>query len=430
MRTVCASSSDRYQVRCIDQNLDENVLASESFASVPGSLRRGSTMLGERFDPEQAVLTTYGEAAQRDLGLCCPNTNDAALIASVPKEVLERDYGCGDPTRHIKEGETVLDLGSGAGKAVFLVSQIVGPKGQAIGVDMNDEMLTLARRNTPEFVKKVGFENVSFRKGRVQDLSLDLERLDQELAARPVRSAGDLSRLESRINALRLKNPLIADESIDAVISDCVLNLVRPEEKKALFSEIHRVLKRGGRAVISDIVSDETVPYHLRQNPELWTGCISGAMREDEFLQAFEDAGLYGIQIVERQSAPWRVIQGIEFRSVTVIAYKGKEGVCLDRKQAVIYRGPFREVTDDDGHVLKRGVRTAVCEKTFEIYSKAPYRDHVDLVEPRVPVPVLEIRPFPCGVGPLVRDPRETKGEGYLETTEAGPICKPGGGCC
>lgn len=388
-------------------------------------------MARDRFDPEQAVRQTYGEAAQRDLGLCCPVTaHDPRLLAAIPDEVLQRDYGCGDPTRHVREGETVLDLGSGAGKAVFLVSQIVGPKGRVIGVDMNDEMLALARRSAPAFAEAVGYDNVSFRKGRVQDLALDLERVDRELAERPVRSADELARVEARLSELRRRAPLVDDESVDVVISDCVLNLVRPEEKRALFAEIHRVLQRGGRAIISDIVSDEEVPHHLQQDPELWTGCVSGAMREDLFLQAFEEAGLYGITVVERQVEPWRVVQGIEFRSVTVVAYKGKEGACLDAKQAVVYRGPFREVTDDDGHVLRRGARVAVCEKTFGVYSKAPYREHFDLVEPRVRVPAEELRPFPCGVGALLRDPKETKGEGYLETTEARPVCTPGSGCC
>lgn len=386
-------------------------------------------MARETDDFEGAVRDVYGEAARRDLELCCPADYDPRLLAAIPAEVLERDYGCGDPTRHVREGETVLDLGSGSGKSVFMVSQVVGPRGRVIGVDMNDEMLALARRSTPEFVRNVGWDNVSFGKGRIQDLLLDLERVDRELALEPVRSAADLARFEARVAALRTEAPLVGDESVDVVISDCVLNLVRPEDKRRLFAEIHRVLRRGGRAIISDIVSDEDVPLHLQRDPELWTGCVSGAMREDRLLAAFEEAGLYGMTVVDRKEQPWRVVQGIELRSVTVIAYKGKEGACLDLRQAVVYRGPFKEVTDDDGHVLRRGVRVAVCEKTFGIYSKAPYREHFDLVEPRVPVEPLDARPFPCGVGMLVRDPKETKGEGYVETTEA-KVCTPGSGCC
>lgn len=380
---------------------------------------------------EAAVIARYTDAARNKDALCCPPPSyDPRLLAAIPARVMERDYGCGDPTVHVRPGETALDLGSGAGKAVFLLSQIVGPMGRVIGVDMNDDMLTLARGATSEFVTNVGYDNVSFKKGRIQDLALDLDLVDAELGANPPRSASELASLEARLETLRAEKPLIADGSVDVVVSDCVLNLVKPGDKTKLFREIHRVLRRGGRAIISDIVSDEDVPAHLMADPELWTGCVSGAMREDLFLQAFTDAGLYGVEVVARDGKPWRTVEGVEFRSVTVIAYKGKEGTCWDHKQAVIYRGPFSEVRDDDGHVLPRGKRVAVCQKTFEIYSRAPYRAHFDFVEPRVPVPEADVRLFPCGAGTLLRTPAETKGEGYAETTEAVACCAPGSGCC
>ncbi len=381
-------------------------------------------------DVERAVLDTYSAAAKAPAGLCCPSANDPALLAAVPAEVLERDYGCGDPTRHVRAGETVLDLGSGAGKAGYLLAQVVGPRGRVVGVDMNDEMLALSRRHLSGFAARTGLANLEFRKGRIQDLALDLEELDRHLAARPVKSSADLARAEAESARLRAEEPLVADGSVDVVVSDCVLNLVAPGDKERLFREIHRVLRRGGRAVISDIVSDEEVPAHLQRDPELWAGCISGAMREDRFVEAFEAAGFYGVQIVERAAAPWRTVEGIEFRSVTVIAWRGKEGPCWDRKQAVVYKGPFREVTDDDGHVLRRGVRVAVCEKTFGIYSRAPYAEHFALVEPREPVAPEEARPFPCGAGMLIRDARETKGGDYRITTDASGSSCAGGSCC
>lgn len=383
----------------------------------------------QTYDLEEAVRETYSAAAQAPAGLCCPASSDPALLAAVPAEIVERDYGCGDPTRHVRPGETVLDLGSGAGKAGYLLSQIVGPGGRVIGVDMNDEMLALSRRHLAAFAGRTGLSNLSFRKGRIQDLGLDLEALDAYLAANPVRSSADLARVEAETARLRAEAPLVPDQSVDVVVSDCVLNLVRPEDKSRLFREIHRVLRRGGRAVISDIVSDEEVPEPLQRDPELWAGCISGAMREDRFLEAFEQAGLYGATLLERPAKPWRTVDGIEFRSVTVVAYRGKEGPCWDRKQAVIYKGPFREVTDDDGHVLRRGVRVAVCDKTFGIYSRAPYAEHLSFVEPLDPVPLAEARPFPCGASMLVRDPSETKGGDYKATTEPVNACD-GGSCC
>ena len=381
---------------------------------------------------ETAVRRRYSEAAvRREADLCCPVVYDPAYLEVIPAEVLARDYGCGDPSRHLRPGETVLDLGSGTGKICFIASQVVGREGRVIGIDMNDDMLALARRSAPTVAQRIGYENVTFGKGRIQDLALDLERLEAYLAHGPVRTVDDLTRLESETSRLRAEAPLVASGSVDVVVSNCVLNLVRQEDKPRLLAEIFRVLRRGGRAVISDIVSDEDVPPHLQQSPDLWSGCVSGALREDRFLQAFEAAGFYGITIVARASDPWRTVEGLEFRSVTVVAYKGKDGPCLDHKQAVIYRGPFREVADDDGHVLRRGVRTAVCEKTFRILSRDPYRAHVDLVEPRVPVAPDDARPFACPKGALARDPRETKGADYRLTSEAaGPVCSADGDCC
>ncbi len=389
----------------------------------------------ETFEAEAAVRQRYtGAAKAPEAGLCSPSKYDEKLLAAIPAEVLDRDYGCGNPSEYLRPGETVLDLGSGAGKICFIASQIVGASGRVIGVDMNDEMLALARRAAPEVARRVGFSNVTFKKGRIQDLALDVEELDRRLGARPIRSAEELRDLEVEIAALCRQRSLVPDDSVDVVVSNCVVNLVHSEDKRKLFTEIHRVLKDGGRSVISDIVSDEEVPEPLRRDPDLWSGCISGALREDRFLESFEEAGLVGISIAERGVEPWRTVEGIEFRSVTVVAYKGKEGPCLDQKDAVIYRGPFREAVDDDGHLLRRGVRTAVCEKTFRLYSKAPYRDHFELVPPRVLVPLEEAPPFPCAKGALLRDPRETKGHDYHATTDVASACctpaKDGGGSC
>ncbi len=385
--------------------------------------------MGEGFDVEAAVRDRYMAAARvAEPALCCPTAYDPGLLAAIPTEVVARDYGCGDPTRHVHPGETVLDLGSGSGKACFLACQVVGPSGRVIGVDMNDEMLALARRAAPEVARRVGFANVEFRRGRIQNLRQDPTWLDDRLRQRPVRSAEGLALLEGDIAAQERDRPLVTDRSIDVVVSNCVLNLVRPDEKRALFGEIFRVLRRGGRAIVSDIVCDEDVPSELRADPELWSGCVSGAFREDALLEAFEAAGFYGITILARSQAPWRAVEGIEFRSITVAAWKGKEGPCWDQKHAVVYRGPFRQVEDDDGHVLRRGVRTAVCGKTFDIYSQEPYLSHLELVPPREAVPIEDASPFPCSGGALRRDPRETKGPGDHVTTAPPASCGPRGG--
>ena len=192
--------------------------------------------------------------------------------------------------------------------------------------------------------------------------------------------------------------------------------------KESMFEELYRVLKKGGRAVISDIVSDEEVPLHLQQDDHLWSGCICGAYTEEGFLQAFEKAGFYGIEILKRDAEPWQTVEGIEFRSVTVRAWKGKEGPCLERNQAVIYKGPFSNVKDDDGHVIRRGQRYAVCDKTYNLYKKAPYAEHFEFIAPREEVPVEGAKEFDCSRD-STRHPRETKGMDYDATTEASDCC-------
>lgn len=385
---------------------------------------------------EDATRRRYSEAARTvAASLCCPQSYDPRWLAAIPDEVLARDYGCGNPTRFLRSGEVVLDLGSGSGKNCFIASQLVGRDGRVLGIDMNDEMLDLARRNTNEVARRVGFGNVTFKKGRIQDLGLDLELLDRHLAEHPVQSIGGLAEMEAVIGRLRQEQPLVASESVDVVTSNCVLNLVRAQDKAGLFAEIYRVLKAGGRAVIADIVSDEQVPEQLTRDPELWSGCVSGALQEERFLEMFEQQGFHGLTVIDRQQAPWRVIDGIEFRSATIVAYKGKEGPCLDQKHAVVYRGPFREVLDDDGHLFRRGVRTAVCEKTFRLFSREPYCSHVELIPPRMLVPLSEAPPFSCSNGSLRRHPRETKGSDYQLTSAAqSTACHPGNGtggaCC
>jgi len=384
----------------------------------------------ERHRTEAIVRERYAAGAKSPKAeLCCPVNYESDYLEVIPREVIERDYGCGDPSRYLREGETVLDLGSGTGKICFIAAQIVGPKGKVIGIDMTDEMLEVARRNAPIVAKRTGCANVEFRKGRIQDLALDLERLDQELERRPITNAASFLGADELAHELRVKHPLIANDSVDVVVSNCVLNLIEPKSKRQLFEEIFRVLKKGGRAVICDIVSDEPVPEELQDDPELWSGCISGALTEEGFLAAFENAGFYGIQILKRDAKPWRTVQGIEFRSATIEAFKGKQGECFERNQAVIYRGPFREVLDDDNHRMERGKRYAVCDKTYNLYKKAPYSKCFEFVEPIVDVLPAEAKPFDCSRTSL-RHPKETKGQDYDVTTKANNTCCDGGNCC
>jgi arsenite methyltransferase len=379
---------------------------------------------------EAVVLQRYAEASRKaEAGLCVPTNYDPSLLEVIPQEVIEKDYGCGDPSQYVREGETVLDLGSGSGKTCYIISQIVGPRGGVIGVDFNPEMLALARKYQTSVGAKIGFHNIEFRMGRIQDLRTNLELIDQYLQRHPIQSIADLAEFRDFENRIKHEQPLIADESIDVIVSNCVLNLVRPEDKKALFAEMYRVLKRGGRIAISDIVSDEPVAEHLAKDPELWSGCISGAFLEEEFFKAFEEAKFYGVHIENFQSQPYQTVEGIEFRSITITAQKGKEGPCIERNQAVIYRGPWKQVVDDDGHVLPRGARVAVCDKTFKLYSQPPYEGQFILVPPREEVPLEKGGIFDCSRDHK-RHPRETKGMEYNVTQISESVCGPAPICC
>ncbi|WP_038025662.1 methyltransferase domain-containing protein [Synechococcus sp. PCC 7336] len=383
---------------------------------------------------EQAVIERYEAGAQAPQpSLCCPTDYEGNYLAILPQEIIEKDYGCGDPTRFVNVGETVVDLGSGAGKNCYILAQKVGAEGRVIGVDFNDEMLTLARKYVDPMALKLGYSNTQFVKGKIQDLGLSLDLVAAWLREHPVSDLEGVAAYEAECDRLRREIPLVESDSVDVVISNCVLNLVRPEDKQQLFGEIFRVLKRGGRAVISDIVCDETPTAEILNDPELWSGCIAGAFREDEFLAMFEQAGFYGVEILVQQSEPWQTIDGIEFRSVTVRAFKGKEGACLDCKQAVVYKGPWKSVQDDDGHTLYRGQRMAVCAKTFDIYTspRGPYSPDVIGLEPYDPVPPDSAPEFNCAIN-AIRAPREMKGADYTVTSTAEPTscCEPQSSCC
>lgn len=211
------------------------------------------------------VSERYAEGAkQRQEALCCPVDYDTSLLALLPQEIIDKDYGCGDPSRYVQAGDVVLDLGSGGGKICYMAAQLIGNEGRVIGVDMTDDMLALARQYQPDMAEKLGGDRVSFKKGYIQDLALDVEALETYLSNNAVQSLQDLTALETWKQQQRQQQPLIADSSVSLVISNCVLNLVDKQDRQQMIEEIFRVLKPGGRVAISDIVCDESVPQHLQ----------------------------------------------------------------------------------------------------------------------------------------------------------------------
>ena len=191
---------------------------------------------------EISVLERYSEGArERQEALCCPVSYDNDLLAMLPDEIIERDYGCGDPSRYVQEGDVVLDLGSGGGKICYMAAQLVGKTGQVIGVDMNDDMLALARSYQDEMAQRLCGDRVRFLKGNIQDLALNIDTLNEHLVTHPVNSHTDYTDLRNWEALQRRDNPLIADNSVDLVISNCVLNLVADNEKQQLIQEVFRV---------------------------------------------------------------------------------------------------------------------------------------------------------------------------------------------
>ena len=324
---------------------------------------------------ESSVRERYSQGArERQESLCCPVDYDSDLLAMLPDEIIEKDYGCGDPSRYVQKGDVVLDLGSGGGKICYMAAQLVGKGGQVIGIDMNDDMLALARKHQQEMAARLCDDRVRFVKGYIQDLALDLGALEEYLAANPVTGHKDFTALREWETRQRKERPLIEDNSVDLVISNCVLNLVADEDKQQLVSEIFRILKPGGRIAISDIISDQPVPQSMKNNPELWSGCISGAFGESEFLQIFADAGFHASCYDKWDVRPWQVVEGIEFRSATLTAAKP---VCLSdqcSESYVIYRGPFAEVTDDAGNCYQRGQRVPVNRQIHELLTCHAYK--------------------------------------------------------
>ncbi len=330
-----------------------------------------------------------GAALERESQLCCPVNYDSRFLSAIPQEVLERDYGCGDPSKYVAPGDVVLDLGSGGGKICFIAAQVVGPTGRVIGVDCNDEMLALARRSQSFVANAIGFDNIQFCKGRIQDLKLDLDHLDNLLKEAAVASSSDWLRITEIVDQLRQTSPLIANDSVDVVVSNCVLNLVNPDDRRNLFQELFRVVKPGGRAVISDIVASHDVPASMQGNADLWSGCISGAWRENRFLAAFEEAGFGGLEILERSTTPWQIVEGIQFRSMTVRAHKiliNDSGSQDHSNPAeIVYRGPWKSVQDDLGNTFVRGEYSSVSKSIADVLQRPPYASEVICVSGQSP---------------------------------------------
>jgi len=311
------------------------------------------------------ILEYYGSVLQskKDLktGACCTAESMPEylrpILNDIHPEILDRFYGCGSPIPFALEGATVLDLGCGTGRDVFMLSKLVGGNGRVIGLDMTDEQLALARRHSDWQMQKFSFSqaNVEFKKGFIEDLA----------------SAG------------------IADNSIDLVVSNCVINLSPDKDK--VFAEIFRVLKPGGELYFSDVFADRRIPVELRNDPVLLGECLSGALYTEDFRRMLAKHGIADFRVVKSSPVPIldtgieRKIGMVKFSSLTVRAFKlDLEDKCEDYGQVAYYLGTVTEAPHefmlDDHHLIKKGMPFLVCGNTAKMLSETRYARHFKIV--------------------------------------------------
>lgn len=305
------------------------------------------------------VKDYYGKVLQSSKDLqtsaCC--TADSMplhareVLRLIHSDIQDRFYGCGSPIPTVLEGKTVLDLGSGTGRDVFIFSKLVGPKGRVIGVDMTDEQLAVARKYIDHQTKAFGFEtpNVEFHKGFIEDLSF------------------------------------LPDESVDIVTSNCVINL--SPDKPRVFREVFRVLKPGGELYFSDVYSDRRIPKSLQEDPVLLGECLSGALYTEDFRRIMADLGCRDIRAVSKSPVtlnPGYVFDRLgmcQFSSITIRAFKlDLEDRCEDYGQVAYYKGTIpglpHQFVLDDHHTFKTGQPLPVCSNTAAMLAKTRFAPH------------------------------------------------------
>jgi arsenite methyltransferase len=351
----------------------------------------------EKVFNQENLKQYYGTILQKSPDLktsacCCTDENLSprvkAAMSQINDEVISRFYGCGSPLPPLLEGCTVVDLGCGTGRDAYVASHLVGPSGYVIGVDMTEEQLAVAKRNLDSQMKRFGYQkpNVDFRLGYIEDL----KALD------------------------------IADHSVDVVMSNCVLNLA--PDKKAVFSEIFRILKPGGELYFSDVFAGCRVPSHLHADPVLHGECLAGAMYREDFRRLLQELGCNDYRVVSSRLIELNSLEVeekigmIDFNSFNVMAFNldSLEDLCEDYGQAAIYNGNIPEWPHffdlDDHHRFFTAKPMLVCGNTAAMLRQTRYGDHFQIHGDRS----VHFGPFECS--PAATRSRENP--------------NPGGACC
>jgi radical SAM/Cys-rich protein len=346
-------------------------------SSCQGELIKETGFSGQTKEAEMQVITNkigtvkdyYGKIlkTKQDLktNVCCSAENLPVylkkIVSMLDSEITDKFYGCGSPIPPLLKGCRVLDLGCGTGRDVYIASYLIGEDGYVIGIDMTDEQLDMTSKHIDSQMKRFGFlnSNVEFRKGYIEDL----------------------------------KEIGIEDNSMDVVISNCVINLSC--DKRTVFSEIFRVLKPGGELYFSDVFGGCRIPQYLQLDPVLYAECLSGALYIEDFRRLLLDLGCPDYRIVSKKrltiSEPEieAKIGTIDFYSMTIRAFKLEdlEDRCEDYGQVAIYQGTIPEYPHkfilDDHHIFIAGKPMLVCGNTASMLENTRFAKHFKLIGDR-----------------------------------------------
>jgi len=345
----------------------------------------------------EQVREYYGKVlSHRDdlkTGACCSTESlppaHREVLDMLDEEILNRFYGCGSPIPPAIEGCTVLDLGCGSGRDVYLASYLVGAGGSVIGIDMTEAQLAVARKHVRTQTRRFGYEtpNVDFRIGTIEDMA----------------AAG------------------IADSSIDVVISNCVINL--SPDKERVLAEVFRVLKPGGELYFCDVFAGRRVPESLKTDRVLIGECLGGAMYIEDFRRFLRELGCLDYRVVSTRYVPLKdpaikaKVGMVDFHSMTIRAFKlpDLEDICEDYGQTATYLGTIPDQPDrfalDDHHLFVTGIPLRVCGNTAGMVGGTRFARHFRVTGDTS----VHLGPFDCG--PATKH-------------EAGGNPDVGGACC